>query len=215
MIGLMIKDLRHYAITLLVLGAGMPLYFSLAHGTIDSTAVYLIVGYLYLLTLAAIFAAELNESRYRGYEVLAALPVRPRSVVAGKFMLVLLTATAYTAVMWAFFARIGADTGAVDVARRWLLLNASASILVAGCSYLGAFRFGFDRWVWGHIFLMVISFAIPIALNESVEREILSGGTPLGRFIAGIDPLALCVVALGLFAGLWYAAAIVREGRDV
>jgi hypothetical protein len=215
MIGVMMNDMRHYVINLLVLGVGLPLYFSMTHGQMDSTVVYLMVGYLYFLTLMAMFAAELSESRYRGYEVLSALPVRGRSIVAGKFMLIVMAAVAYAALVWFYFAQIGADPGSVAVARRWLLLNASFSILVAGASYLGSFRFGFDRWVWAHIFLVTIFIVAPIALNESAERGLLTGRTHLARFITRVDPTAICAVALLIFAALWYATSLVKERRDV
>jgi len=215
MIGIMIKDMRSYAINLIVLGVGLPSYFILVHGRMDPGVIYLMVGYLYLLTLAAMLAAELNESRHRGYEILAVLPVRVRSVVAGKFMLIVLSAAVYTAAMWACFAYAGTEPGAVAMARRLLLINAGLSILVTGGSYLGAFRFGFDRWIWAHYVLMILSFAAPIALNESVERGKLSGATSLGRFVSGIDPVWVCLVSLGIFIALWYAAAAVKEGKDV
>lgn len=214
MIGIMKKDLRHYALNLFILGIGLPAYFSLTYGRMDSAAVYLMVGYLYLVTLAAMLAAELNESRYRGYELLAVLPLRARTIVAGKFLPILLATAAYSALVWAWFSYIETDPGYIAIARRWLLLNASISIIVAGTSYLGAFRFGFDRWVWAHMILMVVSFTMPIVLNESAERGLLTGGTPLGRFITGIDTWAISAVALALYAAIWYAASQVKEGKD-
>ena len=196
MLGIMKKDWFFYIGIFLVLPFTM-LYLHMTNMQFDTGVVFLISGWLYIVTFSVMFGVEVNEMKNRGYSFLATLPLSPREIVGAKFISILVTISIYVVAAYFTFGNLGITPALLAPSRKLLLFNAAFVLMLTGTVYWFIFKFGFEKAV---ILKVVISLAlllggvISVVLGELSTREHLIESSAVLR-IAGSagDGLILAV----------------------
>ncbi len=169
MTGIIRKDMLYYLGNLALLPL-MLLYWYATRTSLDTTVVFMSSGWLFIVVLGAIIGIEVNESRNRGYDILASLPIRPAEIAAAKLLPVLAMTGLYSATVYFMFAGFESDPSFLAMARKWLLFNSAAAVCTAGLIYWFVFRFGLEKAVYLQGALLMVALLAPIAMNELVIR---------------------------------------------
>jgi len=188
----------------------MNLYFVLTRDHLDTAAVLLMSGWIFAVGVGPAVGIESNEARYGGYFLLLSLPVRRREILLGRLMPVLSLAAAYALSAWVYFGASSPDPALTALARKWLVFNLSAYLVLVGAVYLVRYRYGYGPAVFIKLAVMVLAFVLPVLLNEVIiRRSVLPGG--LLDAIEGCSA-ATCAawLAVSIAAGAALAAAAIR-----
>lgn len=186
MFGIMKKDWFSYIGILLALPFLM-LYWHMARMQLDSNVVFMMTGWIYIVTFITMFGVETNEMKNRGYSFLATLPLSPREIVGAKFISILVTISIYVTVAYFTFDNLEISPALIALSRKLLLFNATFALLLTGTMYWFIFRFGFEKMIILKvvIFLALLLGALTaIALEELFTREHLIESSAVLR-IAG------------------------------
>jgi hypothetical protein len=183
MMGIIKKDMLFTLGYLLFLPL-MLIYWFATRDALDTTAIFMISSWIYVVTIGSMLGIEVNESKNRGYSFLATLPVSAEEIAAGKLAPVLIQVVVYTAVTYLVYPIFESSPALLDLARNWLLLNSLTALMLTGLVYWLVFRFGFEKAVFLQAIALVLAFLAPIALNELMIRGYLDNTFVLFR-IAG------------------------------
>ena len=182
MFGIMKKDWLYY-IGFLSMVPLQLLYWHTTRMQLDTTVVFMMTGWIYIVIVGSIFGVEMNEAKSHGYRFLAALPVTAREIVAAKLIPIFAVSGIYVIATYFTFSSLEVDPAYLDLARKWLLFNAAFALGVAGAIYWLIFRHGLEKAIYLQAVLFLFAFLVPIALNEAVIRGYLDDSSAIFRLV--------------------------------
>ena len=180
MFGIIKKDWYYYLGYLAV----VPMQFIYWHTTrmeLDTTVVFMMTGWIYVVILGSIFGVEMNEMKNRGYRFLATLPISAGEIVAAKLIPIFIMTVIYLAATYFAFNSLEVGPSYLALSRKWLLFNGGFALGVAGLLYWFIFRFGLEKAVYLQAGMFFFAFIVPIALNELVIRGYLTDSSMIFR----------------------------------
>jgi hypothetical protein len=207
MLGLMKKDWLHYIGFLMVI----PLQFAYWKTTrmqLDTTVVFMMTGWLYIVILGIIFGVEMNETKNRGYAFLASLPITAREIVGAKLIPIFVISAVYVLATYFSFSSLEVEPVHLALSRKWLLFNAGFAICMAGLLYWFIFRYGLDKAMYLQGILFLFSFIVPIGLNELVIRGYIDQSSAIFRMAGSAGNGSLLVLGSAVF--FWFYHISVR-----
>jgi hypothetical protein len=214
MLGILKKDWYFY-IGYLVMVPLQMLYYHTTRMQLDTTVVFMMTGWMFIMVLGSVFGVEMTEIKNRGYFFLATLPVSAREIVTAKLAAVFAMLVIYVSVTWFSFARLEVPAEYLVLSRKWLLLNWAFALVMTGSVYWFTFRFGFEKAVYLQGILFLFAFLVPILLNELVIRDHLTEASGLYRFFSSIDNAAIIAVGVALFLVFWFVSVRTLERKAV
>lgn len=203
MLGLMKKDWLYYIGFLMVIPMQFA-YWKTTRMQLDTTVVFLMTGWLYIVILGSIFGVEMNETKNRGYAFLATLPITAREIVGAKLIPIFVISVLYVLVTYFSFSSLEVEPAYLALSRKWLLFNAGFAICMAGLIYWFIFRYGLDKAMYLQGILFLFSFVIPIGLNELVIRGYLNDSSAIFRLAGMAGNGLLLVVGTAVFLCFYY-----------
>jgi hypothetical protein len=206
MLGIIRKDLIYTAGYMMMLPA-MLLYFFATRSALDTNAVFMMTGYIYLVVLGSILITESNEMKNRGYAFLAAIPVTAGEIAAGKLLPIFLQVLLYSSIVHFSFEGFDVSPYWLVMAKKWLLLNALVAMVLSSFIYWLVFRLGFEKAVWLHGALLGIGILSPIAVNETLVRGHIDENFILFRIAEAMNPLLVLAAGAVIFYLAWHFSA--------
>jgi hypothetical protein len=198
MLGIMKKDWLFYLGYLLMLPMQL-LYWHTTRKHLDTTVVFMVTGWLYIVILGSMLGVEMNEMKNRGYLFLAALPVRAREIVGGKLIPILVLTVTYVLVTYFTLSGLEAQPEHLALSRKWLILNGALALGMAGVIYWIIFRFGFEKAVYLQAILFALAFVAPIALNELVIRGHINEASEIVRLAESVSNGVIILAGIVIF----------------
>jgi hypothetical protein len=160
-------------------------------------------GFILLFTVGAIVMSEQAEVKSRGYEFLQILPLTPREIVRGKFILTLANVLFCMILLLVYvLASYSHDIWLSGLSVVWVF--GGLALVVSGVLYLGIYRFGLSavtKIAWAVIMLFL---GVPVVVDIATRGRI-APVLDLYHFIEGLPwPvwLAVFAAAVGLFVFL-------------
>jgi hypothetical protein len=205
------KDLI-YTLGYLLLLPVMLLYWFATRDRLDTTAIFLMTGWMYILVIGSVMSVEMNEMKNGGYRFLATLPLCPREIAGGKFLPVLLHAALYSIVAYIAFSSLGARHAWLGFARSWLLANTALVLALAGLIYWVLFRFGFMQAMYMMAAAFILAFPLPIVLNELLIRGHIAESSSIFRLAGATGGGSMIAAGLAVFLAFYYLSVRALEG---
>jgi hypothetical protein len=159
------------------------------------------------VALGALWAHESMEYKTTGYRFLSTLPLRAKTIVRAKFILIFASVWAFaifqSGMIWLLTGngRLASDTWAY-------LCGLGALCLVLGAlAYIGIYRFGFSGFGKFLLVLWILVFLSPILMKEFILPPLNLGVEDILRFVIGLNWMLLALLGIALFWALEPAAA--------
>jgi hypothetical protein len=206
------KDWAFYLGYLLMLPA-MLVYWHATRDRLDTTAVFLTTGWIYVVTLGAILGVEVNESKNRGYSFLATLPLSAAEIVGAKFAAIFVVDVIYLSGAYLVFTGVDVKSGFLSISREWLVLNSAISLTACGAVYWSIFRYGFERAVYLLGAMFALSFIVPIGLNEMAIRGYIGSSSTVFRASGALGAGSLLAAAAIAYVFFYIVSVRTMERR--
>ena len=190
------------------------LYYQTTRMRLDTTVVFMMTGWMYIVVIGSVLGVEMNEMKNRGYFFLATLPVSAKEIVAAKLTSVFALLVIYVSVTWFSFAWLEVPAEYLALSRKWLLMNSAAAMVMTGCIYWSIFRFGFGKAVYFQAGLFMMAFLAPIIFNELVIRGNLTESSPVYRAASSIGNGSIVLAGIVLFLLMWFVSVRTLESRE-
>ncbi len=213
MFGLIKKDWYFYLGYLAIIPLQMA-YWMTTRMQLDSTVVFLMTGWLYIVVIGSIFGVEMNESKNRGYAFLSTLPVTAREIVGAKLIPIFVITAVYVLVTYLSFSSLEVEPVYLALSRKWLLFNAGFALGTAGLVYWLIFRYGLEKAIYLQGVLFLFAFIIPIGLNELVIRGYLDDSSAIFR-LAGATGNWVLLMAGAIVFFIFYHISVLALEREV
>ena len=210
MLGLIRKDILFYLGHLMIIPLQMA-YWHTTRMQLDTTVVFLMTGWLYIVIIGSIFSVEMNETRNRGYSFLATLPLSAREIVGARLIPIFVIKAVYVLVTYFSFSSLEVEPAYLALSRKWLLFNAGFALGVAGLIYWSVFRYGTARAIYLQGVLFLFAFIVPIALNELVTRGYLNDSSAIFRLARTTGNGFLLVAGAVVFLVSYYISVRTYE----
>jgi hypothetical protein len=211
MFGIIKKDLVFTAGYLLFLPP-MMLYWILTRDSLDTTALFMMSAWIFIITLGSMLAVEMNELKSRGYVLLAVLPVGAGEIAAGKLIPAAAQVVVYTSVIYLSFGIFEADPGWTAFARGWLIFNSAVALSVTSFIYWVTARFGFGKASIALGILLAVSFVSPIAFNEMMIRGYIGRSSGIFRMAGGGANIAAAACSTAIFIVMFFLSVRALRG---
>lgn len=159
------------------------------------------------VALGALWAHESMEHKTTGYRFLRILPLRAKTIVRAKFILIFASVWAFTifqsGMIWWLTGngRLAADTWA------YLCGLGSLCLVLGALAYVGIYRFGFSRIGKFLLLLWMLVFLSPVLMKEFVLPSFNLGVEDVLSFVIGMNWMVVGLVGVVLFWALEPAAA--------
>jgi len=198
MLGIIRKDLL-FTLGYLLLLPLMLAYWFMTRRELDTTAVFMMSAWIYIVTFGSMTAVEMNELKSRGYLFLRTLPVTPLEIVAGKLIPVFVQAAVYAAVLYFAFAVFESSPEWLAFARSWLVFNSTLAMVLTACVYWVTFRYGFEKGAYLVGFLLMLGFISPIFFNELMIRGYIDRSAAIFRFTGDLSGVTVAFIGTAVF----------------
>jgi len=212
MFGLMKKDWYFYLGYLAVVPLQM-LYWHTTRMQLDTTVVFMLTGWIYIVILGSIFGVEMNETKHRGYTFLATLPVTAREIVAAKLLPIFIMTGIYLIATYYSFSSLEVAPEYLAMARKWLLFNGALALGIAGLTYWVIFRYGSQKAIYLQAALFFLAFVVPIALNELVIRGYLTDSFAIFRLARETGNVFLILAGVAVYYAFYHLSVRTFEGE--
>jgi len=185
-------------------------------GKNPSVPLILISGFLiFMVVFGSVFANEQYEEKNKGYSFLAILPVKTSSIVASKFLLVLL-ADIFLAGFLVFLLSFTSATGdQFTLIRSYFFMMAAICLFLAAIIYIGIFLFSYTKFALGFLVFTSVLGVLPIVILRGNRDNLDFKIEALLDFLTNINWFQYIPIILAAYFALMLIAVQVKKVRGV
>jgi hypothetical protein len=170
---------------------------------------------LFILSFGALLISEQYEEKYKGYSILAMLPVSDLDIVAAKLLLPFISGAGMTLFLLFLFGTYTLAPQDAVLVRSFFVLMGGASLLIVGLMYMGIFGFGYTKFVMVVLTLITALGMVPMLIMKSNRDRMDILIENLLSWIRDLNWLVFIPLLLLTYLGISGVVWLIQARREV